>query len=113
MAAGPRRARKGPTLGTLHMIEEVMRSSDRPLRLNQIKDRLPRAVMHAPLREAIEHYKRLGCVAEGPKGGLWTGAFGLPGRRGPGWVRGPRGSAPRIRFCAAAACAQIGERRFR
>ncbi len=78
MTAGLRRARKGPTLGTLHMIEEVMRSSDRPLRLNQIKDRLPRAVMHAPLREAIEHYKRLGCVAEGPKGVMWTAGQSPP-----------------------------------
>jgi len=28
--------------------------------------------MHATLREAIEHYKRLGCVAEGSKGVMWT-----------------------------------------
>jgi hypothetical protein len=28
--------------------------------------------MHATLREAIEHYKRLGCVSEGSKGVLWT-----------------------------------------
>jgi hypothetical protein len=28
--------------------------------------------MHATLREALEHYKRLGCVSEGSKGVLWT-----------------------------------------
>jgi hypothetical protein len=56
----------------LHMVEEVLRGSSRPLRLTEIKGRLPRKIPQATLREAIEHYKRLGCVAEGSKGVLWT-----------------------------------------
>lgn len=28
--------------------------------------------MHATLRDAIEHYKRLGCVTEDSKGVMWT-----------------------------------------
>jgi len=64
--------RKGPTLETLHMVETVLRRSDEPLSLNRIKGLLPRKVMHRTLREAIEHYKRLGCVTEGSKGVLWT-----------------------------------------
>ena len=63
---------KGPTLETLHMVETVLRRSDEPLSLNRIKTLLPRKVMHRTLREAIEHYKRLGCVTEGAKGVLWT-----------------------------------------
>lgn len=63
---------RGPTLETLHMIEQVLRESSRPLRLTEIKGRLPRKVAHPTLREAIEHYKRLGCVTEGSKGVLWT-----------------------------------------
>ena len=54
------------------MVELVLRRSDRPLSLNRIKELLPRKVMHSTLREAIEHYKRLGCVSEGSKGVLWT-----------------------------------------
>jgi hypothetical protein len=54
------------------MVESVLRRSDEPLSLNRIKFLLPREVMHATLRQAIEHYKRLGCVSEGSKGVLWT-----------------------------------------
>jgi hypothetical protein len=54
------------------MVEQVLRGSSRPLRLIEIKARLPRKIAHPKLREALEHYKRLGCVAEGPKGVLWT-----------------------------------------
>jgi len=68
----PRLEHKGPTLDTLHMVECVLRKSDEPLSLNRIKGLLPRKMMHAPLREAIEHYKRLGCVTEGSKGVMWT-----------------------------------------
>ena len=68
----PRLDHKGPTLETIHMVEAVLRKSDQPLSLNKIKNLLPRKVMHATLREAIEHYKRLGCVTEGSKGVMWT-----------------------------------------
>ena len=68
----PALGHKGPTLETLHMVEAVLRKSNKPLSLNRIKGLLPRKVMHRTLREAIEHYKRLGCVAEGSKGVLWT-----------------------------------------
>jgi hypothetical protein len=54
------------------MIERVLRKSEVPLSLNKIKAMLPRKVMHATLRDAIEHYKRLGCVVEGSKGVMWV-----------------------------------------
>jgi hypothetical protein len=54
------------------MVEQVPRGSSRPLRLTEIKASHPRKIAHATLRGAIEHYKRLGCVAEGSKGVLWT-----------------------------------------
>jgi len=68
----PKLEHKGPTLETLHMVESVLRKFDEPLSLNRIKSLLPRKMMHAALREAIDHYKRLGCVAEGSKGVMWT-----------------------------------------
>ena len=63
---------KGPTLATVHMVEAVLRKQERPLSLNRVKQLLPRKVMHPILRDAIEHYKRLGCVAEGSKGVMWV-----------------------------------------
>jgi hypothetical protein len=72
VAMPPRLRRKGPTLDTLHMVESVLREAHRPLSLNRLKEHLPRKVMHPTLREAIEHYKRLGCVTEGSKGVMWT-----------------------------------------
>ncbi len=68
----PKLDRKGPTLGTLHMVELVLRKSREPLSLNRIKALLPRKVMHSTLRDAIEHYKRLGCATEGSRGVMWT-----------------------------------------
>ena len=66
------RARPGPTLQTLHMIERSLRSRDRPISLNGLKGILPRKVQHSTLRYAIDHYKRLGCVVEGSKGVMWV-----------------------------------------
>jgi hypothetical protein len=63
---------RGPTLEVLQMVETVIRKSNRPLSLNRINALLPRKVMHPILREAIEHYKRLGCVTEGSKGLMRT-----------------------------------------
>src|SRR2546430_16998130 len=64
--------RKGPTLQTLQMVESVLRKQSKPVSLNRVKELLPRKVMHPTLRMAIEHYKRLGCVAEGSKGVMWV-----------------------------------------
>jgi len=72
VAMPPQLRRKGPTLDTLHMVESVLRNVNHPVSLNRIKSLLPRKVMHPTLREAIEHYKRLGCVTEGSKGVMWT-----------------------------------------
>ncbi len=68
----PELERQGPTLETIHMVETLLRKHDGPLSLNRIKALLPRKVMHATLREAVDHYKRLGCVTEGSKGVMWT-----------------------------------------
>lgn len=54
------------------MVETILRKADEPLSLNRIKTLLPRKVVHRTLRDAIEHYKRLGCVTEGSKGVMWT-----------------------------------------
>ncbi len=68
----PELDRQGPTLETVHMVESVLRKHDEPLSLNRIKALLPRKVMHPTLRQAIDHYKRLGCLTEGSRGVMWT-----------------------------------------
>ena len=64
--------REGPTLGTLHELETILRSSEAPMTVSHIKRRLPRMVAATALREAIDHYRRLGFVSEGSKGVMWT-----------------------------------------
>lgn len=54
------------------MVEGTLRKLNEPVSLNRLKQLLPRKVMHPILRDAIEHYKRLGCVAEGSKGVMWV-----------------------------------------
>jgi hypothetical protein len=71
-ALPPAMDHEGPTLRTLHTIEAVLRNSVEPLGLDRIGRFLPRRVAYKVLREAVEHYKRLGFVAEGSKGVLWT-----------------------------------------
>ena len=63
---------EGPTLRTLQMVEAVLRRSAEPMRLDQMRQLLPRRIVLGTLRDAIDHYKRLGFVAEGSKGVMWT-----------------------------------------
>lgn len=64
---------RGPTLATMHEIENILRDADGPLSLNEIKRRMrARAVRHAVVRSTIDEFTRLGLVAEGEKGVVWT-----------------------------------------
>lgn len=112
---------RGPTLETLHMIEQVLRASPRPLRLTEIKALLPRKVGHPTLREAIEHYKRLGCATEGSKGVMWTKAeSGLgplatrDGPEGPPGVprRGSRGEPEARRILVRVTILRVADTSF-
>ena len=72
----PRLAGRGPTLGTLHEVERLLRESDVPLSFASIERRLARKVAPRALRDALEHYKRLGWVVEGSKGVMWVEDYG-------------------------------------
>ena len=63
---------EGPTLRTLHELETLLRSSEMPMTANHIRKRLPRTVAPRALRDAIDHYRRLGFMSEGSKGVMWT-----------------------------------------
>jgi hypothetical protein len=63
---------EGPTLRTLHVVEAILRRSAEPLGLDRIRNLLPRGIVRKTIRDAIDHYKRLGFVTEGSKGVMWT-----------------------------------------
>lgn len=73
LARPPRIAGRGPTLVTLHEIENILRDADGPISLNEIKRRMSaRAVRHEVVRAAVNEFLRLGLAAEGSKGVMWT-----------------------------------------
>ncbi|MGQ0535280.1 MAG: hypothetical protein ACT4PT_04330 [Methanobacteriota archaeon] len=64
---------RGPTLQTMHEIENILRDADGPLSLNEIKRRMrARAVRHAVVRSTVDEFVRLGLAAEGEKGVFWS-----------------------------------------
>jgi len=63
---------EGPTLRTLYELETILRRSESPMKVSRIKERFPRTVAARALRDAIDHYRRLGFVSEGSKGVMWT-----------------------------------------
>lgn len=72
------RGERGPTLGTLHAIEMILRKAEAPLSLNEVRRRMEaRAVRHATVRAAVDEFVRLGHAREGTAGIRWV-SRGLP-----------------------------------
>lgn len=64
---------RGPTLATMHEIECILREAEGPISLNEIKRRMSAsAVRHQTVRQVINEFRRLGLIAEGSKGIMWT-----------------------------------------
>ena len=63
---------------TLHELETILRKSDVPMKMSRIKEQFAGTVDARTLRDAIDHYRRLGFVSEGSQGVMWT----LNGSRG-------------------------------
>lgn len=64
---------RGPTLATMYEIECILREADGPISLNEIKRRMSaKTVRHKTVRQVINEFSRLGFVAEGSKGVIWT-----------------------------------------
>lgn len=69
----PKTEGRGPTLATMHEVERILRKADGPLSLNEIKRRMSaKAVRHRTVRQVINEFRRLGFIAEGSKGIVWT-----------------------------------------
>ncbi len=64
---------RGPTLSTMYEIEHILREAEGPISLNEIKRRMSaKVVRHQTVRQVIDEFRRLGFVAEGSKGVIWT-----------------------------------------
>jgi len=63
--------RHSPTLGTLLMVEGVLKEAGEPLKLAEIKRRLPRKVMHSTLLQILDYLQMSGKIIIGIKGILW------------------------------------------
>ncbi len=64
---------RGPTLSTLHEIETILRASNGPLSLNEIKRRMrAKAVRHQAVRQAVDEFIRFGFVVETTRGVVWA-----------------------------------------
>jgi len=61
-----------PTLGTVLMVEDVLREAGEPLKIAEIKRRLPRQVMHNTLLRILNYLQISGKILVGTKGVLWV-----------------------------------------
>ena len=66
-----RKIEHSPTLNTVFMVEEVLKDAGEPIKLAELKRRLPRKVMHQTLLQILEYLDRSGKIIIGTKGILW------------------------------------------
>jgi hypothetical protein len=60
-----------PTLSTVLMVEDALRSLDGPVSLEELKRALPKKVMDQSLRMILAYLENKGCVLVGSKGIEW------------------------------------------
>lgn len=61
-----------PNLSTVLMVEEVLKENcDIPMKLSELKKKLPKQVMHPTLKIILEYLFRSGKIIYGPRGIQW------------------------------------------
>ena len=60
-----------PTLNTIFMVEETLRNGDL-MTIAELKNKLPRKVMHQTLLQILDYLQFSGKIVIGTKGVLWT-----------------------------------------
>lgn len=63
-----------PTLSTVLMVEDVLKEAGEPLKIAEIKRRLPRKVQHSTLLQILDYLQMSGKILIGTKGVLWISA---------------------------------------
>ena len=61
-----------PNLSTVLMVEKILiKHRDEPLKISQLKKKLPKKIMHQTLGVILEYLFRSGKIIYGPKGFQW------------------------------------------
>ena len=61
-----------PNLNTVLMVEDVLKkNSDVPMKLSELKKKLPKQVMHQTLKIILQYLFKSGKIIYGPKGIQW------------------------------------------
>lgn len=60
-----------PSLKTVLMVENALKKSNRLLKREELKKRLPKKIMHQTLNIILEYLKDSGKILDGRKGILW------------------------------------------
>ena len=61
-----------PNLNTVLMVEDFLKKNrDKPLKITQLKQKLPKQIMHQTLNVILEYLFRSGKIIYGPKGIQW------------------------------------------
>lgn len=67
-----RKIKRYPNLSTVLMVENFLRKHrDMPMKISEIKEKLPKQVMHQTLALILEYLWRSGKIIYGPKGIQW------------------------------------------
>jgi len=62
-----------PNLNTVLMVEDFLKKhSDIPMKISELRRKLPRQVMHQTLKIILEYLWKSGKIIYGPKGIQWT-----------------------------------------
>jgi len=62
-----------PNLGTILMVEKVLKKNrDLPLKISEIKKKLPKQIMHQTLKKILEYLWESNKIIYGPKGIQWV-----------------------------------------
>jgi len=61
-----------PNLSTVLMVEDFLENNrDKPIKITQLKQELPKKIMHQSLKIILEYLFRSGKIIYGPKGIQW------------------------------------------
>jgi len=61
-----------PNLSTVLMVEDFLKKNrDMPIKISELKKRLPKQVMHQTLKIILEYLFKSGKIIYGPKGVQW------------------------------------------
>ena len=67
-----KKVKRYPNLSTVLMVEDFLKKNrDMPMKISEIKEKLPRKVMHQTLMVILEYLWRSGKIIYGPRGVQW------------------------------------------